>query len=75
MEACPNCGNDEWIQDKCLNCGVSSWLCTECGWPPCSHCGYSCRAIRRNNINTSLELIHFFSPINHSYTFIPIVTI
>ena len=32
-------------------------------------------AIRRNHINTSLELIHSFPPINHSYTSIPIVTI
>jgi len=76
MEPCPNCGNDEWILDKCLNCGESIWLCTECGGPPlCSHCGYVFSAIRRNHINTSLELIYFFSPINHSYTFIPIVTI
>ena len=31
-------------------------------------------AICRTHINTSLEIIHSFPPINHSYTSIPIIT-
>merc|ERR1719233_282502 len=31
-------------------------------------------AISRNHLRTSLELIHSFPPINHSYTSIPVVS-